>query len=75
MERTDPPSTAVVRAIADEMGVDATSIRPLAEVIDADALDDLVGSLSAGGLTFPYEGFLVTVTADGRVEVEWPPDS
>lgn len=81
MRRLEPPqlhtrtasiSTAVVEAIAEYEGVDPLELsRPLYEVIDPDALDNLFppGSNSAGQIEFSYNGCAVTVTSDGDVDV------
>lgn len=63
----ESPSTAVVCAVSTVEGVDYRSLRPLPEVIDPDALDDLFdlrgdGTSRPGGrLTFIYSKCSVTV--------------
>ena len=60
-------STAVVRAVSAVEGCDPLSLRPLAEVVDLDALDTLFGSRAdgtprpGGRLTFVYSRCCVTV--------------
>lgn len=63
-----PPSTALVRAVADERGVDATDLTPLYEVVDADALDALVRNRDVT-MTVEYHGFRATICGDGRLEL------
>ncbi len=62
-------SIAVVSAVARRAGVDPVELRPLYDVVDTEALDTLF-TADVGTLTFPYEGYLVTVDADGSVRVE-----
>ena len=60
-------STAVVRAVSAVEGRDPRSLRPLTDVLDPDALNDLFGSRSdgtsrpGGRLTFVYSECRVTV--------------
>lgn len=69
-------STAVVSAIADAEGISPLDVRPpLASVIDADALDRLVASMTgwtdepSGVVEFMYHGYVVSVTGNGVVSV------
>lgn len=70
-----PPSTGVVEAIADAADRDATTLEPMYETIDPDALDQLVRSESERELdgnvavSFEYAGYGVTVRGDGSVVV------
>lgn len=63
----EPISTAVVRAVSAVEGRDPTSLRPLAEVLDPDALDILFGPQAdgtprpGGRLSFVYSACRVTV--------------
>ncbi|WP_256393348.1 HalOD1 output domain-containing protein [Natronoarchaeum rubrum] len=63
-----PPSTALVRAVADARGVEATELPPLYDVVDADALDSLVREQEVT-MTIEYQGFLATIRGDGRLEL------
>ncbi|MFC6823886.1 HalOD1 output domain-containing protein [Halopelagius fulvigenes] len=72
--RTDPVSLRVVEAVAAFHGVDPLELRPLAEHIDADALNALFSTVGDGALdgamvTFRYEGARVTVTGRGDIDV------
>ncbi|WP_254525656.1 HalOD1 output domain-containing protein [Natrinema caseinilyticum] len=66
----------VIRTIADDDDVDPVSISPpLADVIDPDALNELVdhGSRNPDGnleVEFAYRGHDVVVTSDGTVELD-----
>ncbi|MFT4958494.1 MAG: hypothetical protein ACI9PP_002126 [Halobacteriales archaeon] len=64
------PSMAVIDAVAAELSVDPVDMGPLADEIDPDALNDLVDSMDSGRITFPFEGFEVTVDSDGEVSIE-----
>ena len=68
-----PLSTAVVEAVAEEMGTDPKHLpETLHEVIDPDALDALFeGRNSSDGVVmFSYCGYSVTVTASDEVSFE-----
>lgn len=69
-------STAVVSAIADAEGISPMDVRPpLASVIDPDALDRLVASMTgwtdepSGVVEFMYNGYIVSVTGNGDISV------
>jgi hypothetical protein len=74
---TTQPSIAipVVEAVADATGVDPTALRPLAEVLDTDALDALcdAGRPSRLAIEFAYEGRLVQIETDEEVTVTTQP--
>lgn len=74
-ERSSSPSVAVVERVAALDDVDPTELEPLFETIDPEALDGLVESTTdseESGLQvrFEYQGYEVTVTADGEVHTE-----
>lgn len=68
----DSPSTAVVTAVAETADRDPTTIDPLYEVVDPDALDDIVASTCYprgtpdARIEFLYHGYRVLVKANGR---------
>lgn len=70
------PSEHVVQAIAARTDEDPLELSPLYEAVDPDALDALFGgparegSGSVGKVRFVYEGYEVTVHADGTVDLE-----
>ncbi|MFO7925494.1 MAG: HalOD1 output domain-containing protein [Halobacteriota archaeon] len=67
IEAGESISTAVARAVSAVEGCEPRSLRPLAEVLDPDALDTLFGSRadgtsrSGGHLTFVYSKCRITV--------------
>lgn len=63
-----PPSTALVRSVADARDVDPIDLPPLYDAVDADAMDALVGDRNVT-MTVEYHGFLATVRGDGRLEL------
>lgn len=73
---TDRPSEAVIAAVAAVTGESATTLPPLFDAIEPDALDSLVaharrkGSAGDHRISFSYAGFDVTVRADGVVRLE-----
>jgi len=74
-ESRESVSMAVVHAVTDETGVSPVDVRPLYHVIDPDALDRFVDSLSTAGdgpipsISFRYADCDVTVYADETVSV------
>jgi len=66
-----PIDARVAEAVAEAKGVDALELDPLYGTIDSDALDAAVRSMGTeGSVRFEYEGFVVTVSGDGRIDVE-----
>lgn len=68
------PSMQVLETIAEAEGTDPEQLTPLYSAIDPDALDALIdvrGTSQTGvdRVVFSYEGYTVTVTGDGRVDV------
>ena len=61
------PTEVIVRAVADKTGRCPEDLRPFADSIDTDAVDDLFMRSSGNGpqeLTLLYEGCQVTVEED-----------
>ena len=72
------PSTAVAELLADAAGCEPAEVGPLYDTVDSDALDSLVrhGESAAGcTVTFPHDGFEVSVSGDGEVLVYAPENS
>lgn len=72
----EPVAQAVVKAASFVHNAEPTELRPLADAVDPDALEALVGcrSPSTGNgveITFTYEGLDVTVTDDGDIWLRW----
>lgn len=67
----DPVTTTVVTTVAAIEGVRPETLPPLGEVVDTDALDDLLDSAAGDDcwLVFEYDGYEVTVVATGDVWV------
>jgi len=70
-------STSITEAIAEAEDVDPFEVpSPLESAVDADALDDLFEPRDEkrvrehGLVRFPFEGYLITVWADGTIVVE-----
>jgi hypothetical protein len=65
------PSAGVINAVAWCNGADPTTLTPLQEVIDVDALDALMDAPDEGSvsITFDYEGCTVQVTGDGTLNI------
>lgn len=65
-------STSVVSAVAAVTGEEPTAIEPLFEVVDPDALDQLVASVRGDervSVSFLFEGCGVTIRGDGEIEL------
>ena len=67
----DATSLGVIEAVADALGRGPLALKPLANVIDTDALDSLFADSSTSSLvvSFEYEGLTVTVSNEGFVEL------
>ena len=68
-------SEAVVSAVATRLEADPVELAPLYDVVDPDALDDLIEHAQRGDadgmqlVWFTYEGFDVGVESDGRIRI------
>lgn len=81
-EDGEPLSVTIVKAVAEQEGVDPTEIRPpeyesLYEVCNPEALERLFsydepGDVANGKVTFPFCGYEVCVTSAGNISVEEP---
>lgn len=65
-----PPSLRVVRAIAEAIDDDATTMEPLYETVDTDALDRLLELDTSLEIVFEYEGHAIEARSDGVVTVD-----
>jgi len=81
MRRSISPGGSVtatlVRAVADETDRDPTDLRPLAEAVDAVAIDSLFTRSPGDGpetLTLLYEGCRIVVDGDAVTVMEVPED-
>lgn len=78
----EPLSVTIVRAVAEQEGVDPTEIRPpeyesLYDVCNPEALERLFSYEKSGGdgggeVTFFFCGYEVSVTSTGTVSVDEP---
>lgn len=71
----DQPSLAIVAAIAAADQRDPNALTPLHYAIDTDALNELFSTTATEGqrncrLSFPYEGFDVTISSEGVIEAK-----
>lgn len=64
------PSLRVVAAISNALDVKPTSIPPLYDTIDPEALDRLLASEAAVEIVFEYEGHAIEIASDGSVTVD-----
>jgi hypothetical protein len=73
---TDSVTHEVVEAVAAVSGRDPTALDPIASQIDPDALDTLFEprrdgeQRTSGHVTFPFDGYEVTVYAHGEIAVD-----
>ncbi|ELY68009.1 HalOD1 output domain-containing protein [Natrinema versiforme] len=69
------PSVAVIDALEAITDRESTALPPLYEAIDPEGLDAVIESTQRtphpdqSSVSFPYQGFLVTVFGDGTLEV------
>jgi hypothetical protein len=71
------PSSAVVETVAEATDRDPTAFGPLHTAVDPDALDALVLESDPSDRTvvsFPFDGFEITVRCCGEVVVRAPSD-
>lgn len=64
-------SLKIVQRVAEKTGREPSEMEPLSTVVDTDALNTLFQGAS-GSVSFLYEGYRITVSADGAVTVENP---
>lgn len=63
---SDPPSVAVVEAVADAKSISASDLEPpLYEFVDPDALDRMLGTAETATVTFDAWEYEVTVVDEG----------
>ena len=68
--KSNRPSIAIVEAVSAATGQEPTDLPPLQETVDADALDTLLdGQSSSVAVSFQYADTVVSVDADGSIEV------
>ena len=71
----ESPTVAIVEAVADLEGKAPTAMPPIAETVDPDVIDRLLGQNGASselGLCFTYRGWNVFARGDGTVVVGDP---
>jgi len=69
MSRKEGTSVAIAREIAAIEGVDPNDLEPLYDVIDTDALDELVRSSDSQHVTVEFEYGEYTVRVEGPDEI------
>ncbi|MEY7848617.1 HalOD1 output domain-containing protein [Natrarchaeobius sp. A-rgal3] len=60
---------AIVMAVAEREGITPEELRPLYDVVDPDTLNALCTDTEIL-VTFPYDGSVVTVTADESIHLD-----
>ncbi|MBX0285013.1 hypothetical protein EGH22_01615 [Halomicroarcula sp. F28] len=73
-----PPSMAIVEAVAAAEGVDPMELTPLSEEIDFEAFDRLLSNSApdtCGVLSLRLSGWNVFVSGDGRIKVCEPSET
>ena len=64
------PSTAVVEGVAEANDVLPEKMQDcLFDVIDPDALDEVIASMQEGHICFEFGGRGVTITSDGSISI------
>jgi hypothetical protein len=75
--RRDSPSFAIAESIATIERTDVTTVDPLSDTVDMNALNALIQSATNGSdiqITFSVQGYRITVHSDGVIELR-PTDS
>lgn len=69
---SEVPAAAVVDAVAEREGVDATDLPPLYDSIEPDVLETVTQSNGESGqtVTFEYYGYTITLDADGTIVID-----
>lgn len=70
IHRDEQPSEAVIRSVATATGKDPTSLDPLYESVDPDALDTLLTESDRIAVELEFDAHSVTVHNDGTVLVQ-----
>lgn len=71
VENWEEAATKVAEEVARAKGIDPIELDPLYEVVDPDALNELVThATDVVRIDFEYEGRTVTVRGDGHVTVD-----
>lgn len=66
----DHPSTAIVEALSEALGIGIHDLEPLQETVDGDALDALLGDGTTPlRISFEYEETFVSVESSGSITV------
>lgn len=77
-DRSQSVSGAVVSCLAEYLDADPRDLDPLEHAVDTDALDSLFAPRAndhprcQGEITFPFQGYSVTVRAEGEILIRAP---
>lgn len=66
---TKPASEQVVETVATSRNTEPTDLPLLYEILDPEALDTIVRTMTDGKICFEYAGHAVTVQSDGTVNI------
>lgn len=64
------PSVAIIRTLAGAKGVDPLELSVLHEVVDLEAMDEILTGPGTTSVKFSYDGLDVLVEADGRILIQ-----
>lgn len=65
-------AASLVCSVAAVAGVEPTTLPPLQETLDTDALESILGSARGATISFTYAGYRVTADSDGSVRIGEP---
>jgi len=69
-DREEATSTAICRAVSEEVGEPVLELPPLGSVVDPEALEAVVSPrYGTGHVAFEYVGLVVVVSADGTISI------
>lgn len=72
---TVDPTTAVANHLAEVKHCDPIELSPIYDTVDTDGLDSVLRPAAADAtvtVTFPHDGFEITVGSDGGIEISPP---
>lgn len=70
MPGTKNQMTVLLDAIAERENADPLGLTPLADVIDPEGLESILGSETNVSVSFEYMGYAVRMDSGGNVEIE-----
>ncbi|MFC7008591.1 HalOD1 output domain-containing protein [Halalkalicoccus salilacus] len=67
---TSSPSVAIIRTLADAKGVDPLELPVLYDVVDLEAMDEILTGSGTSSIKFSYDGLNVLIKSDGCILIQ-----